>query len=53
MGGQIIKTNYKTPVKKRYFHTNKKFDIKDSTYLKKKIDIMNNKKMKRKKQHDL
>ena len=52
-GGYLIKTSYKTPIKKKYFHTNKKIDTKDSSYLKKRIEIIHNKKIKRKKQHEL
>jgi hypothetical protein len=44
-----MKTSYKKPNNKKFFHTNKKIDIKDSSYLKNRIDILNNKKYKRKK----
>lgn len=48
-----MKTSYKTPIKKRYFHTNKIIDTKDSSYLKKRIDIIRNKKKMRKNHFEL
>jgi len=43
-----MKASYQPPNKKKYFHTNKKIDTKDSSYLKKRVDIIIKKKNKRK-----
>jgi len=44
-----MKTNYKNPNNKKFFHTSKKFDIKDMSSLKKKIYNINNENMNNKK----
>lgn len=43
-----MKTRYKTPFKRKIFHTKQKIDTKDSTFLKKRIDLIINKKSIRK-----
>lgn len=47
-----MKTSYQNPNNKKFFHTSKKFDIKDISSLKKKIHNINNENMNRKKNLD-
>jgi len=42
-----MRPRYKPPVNRRYFHTKRKIDNKDLLVLKKKIDIMNQRKNKK------
>ena len=42
-----MKTGYKPPNKRKYFHTKKKINTKASTYLKNRIDLIHNRKQKR------
>ena len=41
-----MRPRYKTPMNRRYFHTKRKVDKKDLNYLKKKIEVINKKKIK-------
>ncbi len=41
-----MKPSYKPPLKRKYFHTERKLETKDATFLKKKIELLNQKKLK-------
>ena len=43
----IMRPRYKPPLKKRYFHTKRKIDKKDMAVIKKKIAIINQKRLKK------
>jgi hypothetical protein len=43
----IMRPRYKPPLKKRYFHTKRKIDKKDMIVTKKKIESINQKRLKR------
>ena len=45
--GKNMKPSYKPPLKRKYFHTERKLETKDATFLKKKIELLNQKKLKR------
>jgi hypothetical protein len=42
-----MKPSYKPPLKRKYFYTERKLETKDTTFLKKKIELLNQKKLKR------
>jgi hypothetical protein len=42
-----MRPRYKPPQNKRYFHTKRRIDKNDLNFLKKKIEIMNKKKIKK------
>jgi len=46
-----MKPSYRPPLKRKYFHTERKLETKDTTFLKKKIELLNQKKLKRKQKH--
>ncbi|MCJ2513754.1 MAG: hypothetical protein LN408_04855 [Candidatus Thermoplasmatota archaeon] len=48
-----MKTGYKPPNKRKYFHTKKKIDTQDSTYLKNRIDLILNREHKRKEHREI
>ena len=44
---QTNNENAKPPLKRKYFHTERKLETKDTAFLKKKIELLNQKKLKR------
>jgi len=42
-----MKTSYKPPSKRKYFHKERKLETKDAAFLKKKIELLNQKKLKK------
>jgi hypothetical protein len=42
-----MKPSYKPPLKRKYFHRKRKVETKDTTFLKKKIELLNQKRLKR------
>ena len=41
-----MKPSYKPPLKRKYFHTERRLETKDAAFLKKKIELLNQKKLK-------
>jgi len=41
-----MRPRYKPPLKRKYFHTKRKIDKKDMTFLKKKIEVIKQQKIK-------